>query len=140
MKKRLIIFFTINIFLLVSALFLVWFGQTIAETPLASLTECPSIKLFGIFCPFCGGTRAIGALLKLKPVCALIYNPALTLSVAAYIYYCVTAFIAIIKNKEKVLKLDRWVIFTLLAVLAVSFLTRNILNLFWHFDYVSLCE
>ena len=136
MKKRLIIFFTINISLLVSALFLVWFGQTIAETPLASLTECPSIKLFGIFCPFCGGTRAIGALLSFKPVCALIYNPAVTLSVVAYVYYCVTAFVAIVKNKEKVLKLDKWVLFTLLAILILNFLARNALHLFWDFMHL----
>ena len=35
---------------------------------------CPIYKIFGIYCPGCGATRAVGELFKLNPVAALHQN------------------------------------------------------------------
>ena len=139
-KNRIIIFFIINLSLAASALLLVAFARFVSGTPLETITECPTIKLFGIFCPFCGGTRAIASLLYFKPLTAFIYNPAVTLFVFFYAYYDIKAFIAILKNKKQILRVSKSVVVILLTALVLNFVARNCINLIFNFDYISLCH
>ena len=128
-KKRLIYFFTVNIGLLCVALFLVWLGRFVAGTPLALATDCPSHIFFDIYCPFCGGTRAVGALLTGDLVGALRVNAAVVLSLPLLIWADVRALVRILGKKPASPLLPLHPLIPIL-LFAAFFVLRNVLLLF----------
>ncbi len=137
-KRRLIFFFAINIFLVFAALFLVLFAKFVSGTPLAKITDCPSHIFFGVYCPFCGGTRAMSALMRFDVVASLIYNPAIIPSMIAFGVYDILALRAILKNEQTVLHVHKWVWISLTAILLLNWIIRNMLLLIWNIDYIAM--
>ena len=62
---------------------------------------CPFHELFHIYCPGCGGTRALFELLHGHILTSLYCNPAIFLGLILILYYEVGAIITIIKNNGK---------------------------------------
>lgn len=62
---------------------------------------CPFHELFHIYCPGCGGTRALFELLHGHILQSLYYNPAVFLGLLLILYYEAGAIITIIKNNGK---------------------------------------
>ena len=137
-KKRLIYFSTINIGLLCVALFLVWLGRFVAGTPLALATDCPSHIFFDIYCPFCGGTRAIRSLLKFDIMSSLIYNPAVLPAAIAFLVYDILTLKAIIQNKEHLPRVHKPVWISISVILVLNWIIRNILLIVWDIDYMVM--
>lgn len=137
-KKRLILFFTVNFSLIFAALFLVWFAKFISGTPLAKISDCPSHIFLGVYCPFCGGTRAMSALLRFDIIASLIYNPAILPSFIAFGVYDVLALRSILKDKATVLRIHRWVWISLVAILVLNWIIRNLLLVIWNIDYIAM--
>ena len=137
-KKRLLLFFVINISLLLCAIFLVLFANFVSETPLAKITDCPAHKLLGIYCPLCGGTRAIGCLLRGKIVASLIYNPAVLPATVAFIIYDILCFKAIIQDKKEIIKIHKPVWISLVVLLILNWIFRNVVLIGFDMDYISL--
>ena len=136
--KKLLCFVFFNIALVFGALFLVWFGELVADTPAAAATDCPSHRLFGIYCPFCGCTRAMRALLHLDIFSSLIYNPVLLPAMISFFIYDILTLKAILQNKEKVIHIHKPVWISLVAILALNWIVRNLLLIVWNFDYISI--
>ncbi len=136
-KKRLICFFFVNIGLLATALFLVALGRFVAGTPLAIITDCPSHLIFDIYCPFCGGTRAIRSLLNLDIISSLIYNPAILPTTIVFCIYDILAFKAILQNKEKIIHIHKPIWVGLSSILILNWIIRNIILIVWNIDYIS---
>ena len=81
------------------SMFLVIILQEIGKLP-----KFPCTFLYGthMYCPGCGGTRALMALLKGHIIKSLVYNPAVVLGVGLLLYYEVTVLMTIMSRKKKV--------------------------------------
>lgn len=92
--------------------------------------KCTTVELFHLYCPGCGGTRAVFALLRLDFVSMIKYNPILPMAILVYGYYNVRAFVEIKRNNEEYfIKNKHLLIYVVIALGFVYFLVRNILLL-----------
>ena len=136
-KAKIITYFAINLALPIIAIFVIVSGSFLAQSPYNQYINCPSVLLFDIYCPFCGITRAMGALLSGKIVTAFIYNPAFVLFIPCFLYYDVVILINMIKKKETLPNIPRWLIITLCAILIANWILRNVLLVFFNIDYLA---
>ena len=135
-KKRLFIFFLINLSCLFTAILLVKFRSFVAGTALEIITHCQTHSLFGIYCPLCGGTRALGSLMAGDILSAIKYNVGLVLAIPCFIYYDVKVFVSILKNKDKVLRINKIVLISLGSVFILNFIIKNVFLLFFNVDFM----
>jgi len=99
----------------VSALLLPWLMPT-----------CPLHALTGLYCPGCGGTRAIQALLHGDPGRALAYNPLLPFMLALGLFLLADQVLLRLKGKRLIpLRHHGKLALAALAVVALFFLARN---------------
>jgi hypothetical protein len=136
-KTKLILYFATNILLPVIAIAVIILGRLFAQSSYTEYINCPSVLVFDVYCPFCGTTRAMSALLHGKILSAFIYNPAFVLFVPYFLYYDIKTFIHIIKNKEKFPNIQLWIIITLGTILITNWIFRNILLLAFNIDYLA---
>ena len=94
--------------------------------------QCAFYSLTGLYCPGCGGTRAVYSLLKLRIFDAIKYNITVPFGAFVYIYYNVRAFIAGLKNDTEYFKNQKYPLcIVLVAVLLLNFVLKNVLLLFF---------
>lgn len=62
---------------------------------------CTIHELFHMYCPGCGGTRAILALLKGEILHSIAYNPAILLGGLLMMYYEVGVIVTLIKKNQR---------------------------------------
>jgi hypothetical protein len=94
--------------------------------------QCAFYSLIGLYCPGCGGTRAVYSLLKLRIFDAIKYNITVPFGAFVYIYYNVRAFIAGLKNDTEYFKNQKYPLcIVLVAVLLLNFVLKNVLLLFF---------
>ena len=94
--------------------------------------QCAFYSLIGLYCPGCGGTRAVYSLLRLRIFDAIKYNITVPFGAFVYIYYNVRAFIAGLKNDTEYFKNQKYPLcIVLVAVLLLNFILKNVLLLFF---------
>ncbi len=76
-------------------------GMVLQRLDIIPNMPCIVHDLFRIYCPGCGGTRAIFALLKGHIVESLCSNPAILLGVVLVIYYEAGVLLTLIKKNGK---------------------------------------
>ena len=92
--------------------------------------QCAFYSLIGLYCPGCGGTRAVYSLLRLRIFDAIKYNITVPFGAFVYIYYNVRAFIAGLKNDTEYFKNQKYPLcIVLVAVLLLNFVLKNVLLL-----------
>ena len=95
-----------------------------------NMGQCTTVKYFGLYCPGCGGTRALRSLLRLDFVSMLRYNPILPISIILYAYYNIRAFVEIKRNNEEYFKKEKYSLIIVVAIIAlIYFIIRNVLLL-----------
>ncbi len=101
-----------------------WASEVSAKA-LFRLPYCLTHELFHLYCPLCGGTRAVMALLRLDIVSALRYNPLVAAFSLGLVIYDTVSLVRIFKGKDLPNIKFNW----LAVVLAVGgyFVLRNIL-------------
>lgn len=88
---------------------------------------CPIKTLFRIYCPFCGGTRAAGALLSGDILSSLRLYPILPVYIATVVYFEVYAVRTLVTRDLAIMKRVRLsVLFIPAAATLVFFVLRNI--------------
>ena len=95
---------------------------------------CVLHDLCFLYCPLCGGTRAIAALLRLEVLEALQYNAFVAISVVTAVILDVVAIVRLLLKKERVLPLPSWSWIPLVALLLGYAVLRNYLMIAHGYD------
>ena len=126
-----------NAALALSGIALVILAKLSSGTWLSLVTDCPMHMIFVLYCPLCGGTRALGSLLRGEILNSLIYNPAVLPSLIAFIAYDILALRAILRNEDKIVYIHKSVWIPILVLVTLNFIVRNALLLIWDIDYIA---
>jgi uncharacterized protein with PQ loop repeat len=92
--------------------------------------QCAFQNLTGLYCPGCGGTRAVYSILKFNILDAIRYNITVPFGIFVYLYYNIRSFIAGLKNDTEYFKKQKYPLCIALAVvLILNFIVKNALLL-----------
>lgn len=103
--------------------------------------SCGMKMLFHLYCPGCGGTRAIDSFLHGKFVKSLLYNPVIMYLALYFLSYYLPAFLRIIGLWKKKINnmIYVYILIGLLAVIIIHFIARNLLLVYGGYDYIGEC-
>ena len=89
---------------------------------------CKFKEILHMYCPGCGGTRAVYYLLRFNPVRSFISNPVVIVTALILADIDVRCVVAIVKNDEQIFtRFNPKVFFIVPAVLVFNFVLRNLL-------------
>ena len=89
---------------------------------------CLFKETFFAYCPGCGGTRAVAALLRFDFLHSFIYNPTVIVTSVIFLDIDLRALVSVVKNDPKYIKSFPSKIFYIIpAVILVYFFIRNAL-------------
>lgn len=136
-KKKIYIFF---LFLLSCFIvFLIcyhWFGWSLSGH---GYTECPFHKYLHLYCPGCGGTRAMDAFLQGKFLTSILYHPFIFYVAMVFVYYYIAGAYTFLKKKDGRIyyKIPTWVLVAAVVLLLVFFVIRNVLLVYGKVDFLQ---
>ena len=82
---------------------------------------CDFYSFTGLYCPGCGGSRAVISLFKLDIISSVKYNIAVPFGIFVYVYYNVRGIIAAVKKDREYFNKEKY----MLCVAAVIILILN---------------
>jgi hypothetical protein len=132
-KKRLflLIFASVSV-LIISLLYNLVFKMTDGKA-----FECVFLTYVGIYCPGCGGSRSLNALLSFKFVRSFLLYPPILITSLMLLIYDIFLFFSIIRNDY--LPMKRFGLKFVLIIpisIGITFILRTVL-LFMGFDLIS---
>lgn len=89
---------------------------------------------FFIYCPLCGGTRAVAALARLDFVSAWNYNAYVVILAAIAVGLDVWAWVRYFQKKEPLIILPKWTWVAFCTSLVAYLILRNVLMIFFGID------
>ena len=89
---------------------------------------------FFIYCPMCGGTRAVAALVRFDFLAAWNYNAFVVLLAFVVFALDVWAWVRYAQKKEPLIVLPKWIWIVLAVALLTFFILRNVLMIFFGID------
>lgn len=93
------------------------------------LPPCVFHYLTGYYCPGCGGTRAVIALLHGQLFLSIYYHPLVPYGAAIYLVFMVTQTVGRICRKPQIgMKFHLFYVWTALTILFVNCIVKNILH------------
>lgn len=136
-KKRWLIFMAVNLLPLL-AVIIFFILKSEVEAFGKSIAVCMMHDFLHLYCPACGGTRAVRAILSFDFLTALKCNPAVLLTFIYFIYYDICAFVNIIRKKEKVIRrIHPFAPISLLVVFIGFGILRNVLMVYFNIDFIG---
>lgn len=121
--------FVIGLFL-PPAGFVLWYVSEMLK-PLIPLPlqGCLWDKWFHVYCPGCGGTRALAALLKGKIILSVWYHPAVIYGAALYVIYMGSHALAFLSGgRIRGLAFRSWYLYAAIALLGLNCILKNLLR------------
>lgn len=132
-KSELAMYCISTLFIFLFVLFFVFY-KILKFNIILSPTPCYLNKFFHIYCPGCGGTRALTELLNFNFFKSFIYNPIIIYSALIFACYYVCTTISILTKKYNFFKFHMIYIYIGIILLVVNFILKNILAIFFHID------
>lgn len=125
--------------ILIAALLTVAAAYALRPELFAHLPPCPLHKLTGFYCPGCGGTRAVAALLRGKFVTSLIYHPFVLYAVLIGGWFMITQTVERLSRGRIAIamKYRDWYLWVALVLVVINCLVKNIL-LFYGIDAMQI--
>lgn len=90
------------------------------------ISSCIMHNLLHIYCPLCGGTRAMIALVQGHVWQSLCYNPLSAYLSAGFLYFDIVAAIRIQKDHPTPLSIPKWYWIVGIVMAVLVFLVRNV--------------
>ena len=130
-RKKLFLLYILPLLLLITvsvAYFLFTEHSLSLEEPLLT---CRFKEKFHLYCPGCGGSRALVALLKFDLISSFVLYPPLLITVIILSFLYIRVFLSFIKNDEKYVNGFHFGSLIIIpAVILLHFVLRNVLLLF----------
>ena len=111
-----------------------WASDTLS-VGLFRLPYCLTHDLFHLYCPLCGGTRSVLALLRLDIVSALKFNPLAVAFAAGFVIYDGLSLYRILKGRDLPEIKFGWG--TVAVVIIGYFVIRNLLMIIFGIDPIG---
>ena len=108
--------------------------RTVTDRLSAITSSCMLHDFLFLYCPFCGGTRAAAALLRLDLAAALAANPLVTLLALAAIVLDLVALIRLLRGHTELIRLPAWLWIPLLVLFLAWGVLRNYLLIAHGYD------
>lgn len=95
---------------------------------------CPVDRILGIYCPGCGGTRAVWLLFHGRPMMSVWYHPFVLYTAVLYAAFMISQTFARLTGYRwgNGMVFREWYLYGGVAVIAVNFVLKNVLRLVWH--------
>lgn len=94
---------------------------------------CVLSTFFGMYCPGCGGTRAVIALINGDIILSLWYHPFVLYAIILYSAYMISNTIErLSKGKVCGIKFQDWYLYGALLIIICNFIFKNILRICFH--------
>lgn len=87
-----------------------------------------------LYCPLCGGTRAVSALLRLDIPAALRYNAFVVVIIAAALIFDGIALVRLLRGEKQLWRVPGQLWVVAVIAMAVFGIARNALMIWWGFD------
>lgn len=95
-------------------------------------------EVLHVYCPGCGGTRAVYELLHLKLWRSFIDHPLVPFTAAILLEYYIGEIITLIRhNGKRYYYLRVWFCYAALGIIIVNFILKNVLLICFHIDLVG---
>lgn len=88
---------------------------------------CNMVEYLHLYCPACGGTRALEAFLSFDLLESLYYNPIVVICAGLFVAYEIAMIRALVRKERRGTFLRIWLLFAVLGVWFAFFVVRNIL-------------
>lgn len=113
--------------------------KTFSISILPNATPCVAHTLLGIYCPGCGGTRAIAFMLKGQFWDSFVCHPLVLYTAVICGWFLISQTIErISKHKIKIALHYRDIyLWIALAIVTINFIVKNALLLIWHMDILA---
>ena len=124
LRRRAVFLFALNISVIaIAAIYNLLFKNKV-------IGECAFLSVFGFYCPGCGGSRSLNALLKFDFLRSFIYYPPILITSALLFYSDFRIILSLVK-KEDCIKGLSYKIFLIIPISIIAqFLIKNILLFF----------
>lgn len=94
--------------------------------------KCFFHEITGYYCPGCGGTRALNALINGDFMECMKYNLAVMYAGAVFVVISGSAFVCVLtKGKVRALKFSTTYVYVFIGIILVQWIFKNILLVFW---------
>ena len=94
---------------------------------------CMLYSALGLFCPGCGGSRAVKSLFQGDIIKSFIYHPLVPYTVIIYTIFMLSQTIRIISHgKCKGIKFHYWFLYVAVTIVVVNWILKNVLKLVWN--------
>lgn len=123
--RKLLIFDALT--LVIGIAFIIW-------RKLSHTLPCLTKTTFKIYCPACGGTRAVSSLLRFDIIDSLCHNPIVLYIAVCIVLVNVLGVIAIVKKKSNIFYAWRPLVYGGILILAVFCVVKNVLMIFFKID------
>ena len=90
--------------------------------------KCSMVENLHIYCPGCGGTRSVYALLHLDIISSIRYNIVVPFGIFVFLFYDIRAIISVVKKEENLFEKQKFIlVYVFIGILLINFVVRNIL-------------
>lgn len=133
--------YIITLILLLAGIIILFFYHYYDLTVLGHRPACGLVTYFHVYCPGCGGTRAIEAFLHGDFVRSFLCHPVIVYLFLLFMAYFLPATYTFLlkRNGKLYYSFHIATLWGLLVVVVFNFVLRNILLIFFHIDYLQDC-
>lgn len=96
--------------------------------------KCPFLDIFHMYCPGCGGTRAVTALLSGQFLDSFLYYPPIIIFAAFIFLYDIYFLMCLKFRRHRLPAFPLWTLYVIVGIIGVWFVLRNILYFAFGFD------
>ena len=129
---------TLEDYLFLTGIIVLVIGLPLAIVYVSKIDEgiyppCMLNAVFGLYCPGCGGSRAVKSLFQGKILTSLYYHPVVLYTVVIYAVFMISHILRYItKGRIKGIRFHSWFLYVALIIIAVNCILKNVLKLVWN--------